>query len=736
MPSRLTALLTSALAAATLATPAVASASAAPGGYVDAAGEGPCHRPSWVAGTVEYCEGALVYRDYVYDDYGADTGEPMASSTGTLSRPAGDERYPAGAEATADLIDLTLEVVGDELRATFELNALYEPDQTIAALAIDTDPGAGTGGGAWPGLDVTSDGWDVIATFDEGDPATNLIVGTMPLPAGDTWRVQAATAQADGNVMNVAFRGIDEEAASTVQESVSGLTDHGYWWEDLQSDALAAGDISAFGETVRVADLHDGVTRAAEVTPGMHERVYTSDYTLPPGEGMSYTPIDGRGTGGVAPAFAQNFHYFGRYQPYGIYLPGADGPHGLQFVAHGSNQNHGSFVNQPGFQSVFADDLNRIIAVPLARGPNGYWSDVSERDGLDVLDDVLTHYDVDEDQLFMSGYSQGGYATFRMAELYPDLFAGFITWVGFTGDAGNNATGEGDVGVVTAGAVGNVIDYVANLRHVPGAMIFGTADELVHVSSAEAMADEFRERDFAYRYYQHPSGDHFQFAILDDWRKEAEYTRGRTLVHRPARVTFRTDPRLGSPDYGILHDRAYWVGDLRGREEGALAVDLTSSGCGGSIPVVTAGRDAGPDPIPWVSDFHEVTGETPVPQADRVEGTLTNVASVTLDVDGACLSSGAVAYALTTDGPVTLALSDGRTLALDAAGDHAGTIPAAGSVSAPDPAPVVDAGGALPATGGGRAGLALVALLAGAAVHGARARGRARPSRLGGRARG
>ena len=33
-----------------------------------------CTRTSWVAGTTEYCQGRLIHRDYVYDDYGADAG--------------------------------------------------------------------------------------------------------------------------------------------------------------------------------------------------------------------------------------------------------------------------------------------------------------------------------------------------------------------------------------------------------------------------------------------------------------------------------------------------------------------------------------------------------------------------------------------------------------------------------------------------------------------------------------
>ena len=62
----------SALAAA-MAVAACGLAWAAPAG---AAG---CGKGSWTAGTVDLCAGVLVYRDYVYDDYGADTGRCRAS---------------------------------------------------------------------------------------------------------------------------------------------------------------------------------------------------------------------------------------------------------------------------------------------------------------------------------------------------------------------------------------------------------------------------------------------------------------------------------------------------------------------------------------------------------------------------------------------------------------------------------------------------------------------------------
>src|SRR4051812_2833265 len=219
---------------------------------------------SWVGGSVELCHGALVYGDYVDDDYGADNGSRTTSHTASLAPTAGDQSYPAGQEATADLVRLTLTAEGDKLRVSGLLNALYKPDSTILAVAIDSDHNQATGGGKWGSLGVSSRGWDKIAYFKTGDPATNTIGGTMPLPPGDKWRVQAVTAQSDGTVMNVAFRGVDEQAGFKGNDASSNASPRaGSWFEDKQATALAGGDISQFGYDVSVADLRSGTTSAA-----------------------------------------------------------------------------------------------------------------------------------------------------------------------------------------------------------------------------------------------------------------------------------------------------------------------------------------------------------------------------------------------------------------------------------------------------------------------------------------
>ncbi len=120
------------------------SASAAPG----PAG---CDTGSWIAGSTEVCNGVFVYHDYVYDDYGATVGDPQADSTGTLSRTDGNARYTADINS-ADLVALRLSIDGAQLHVSFELNTLRDPNSTVAALAIDTDDNAATGGGTWANL--------------------------------------------------------------------------------------------------------------------------------------------------------------------------------------------------------------------------------------------------------------------------------------------------------------------------------------------------------------------------------------------------------------------------------------------------------------------------------------------------------------------------------------------------------------------------------------------------------
>ncbi|MEV7097318.1 prolyl oligopeptidase family serine peptidase [Amycolatopsis sp. NPDC051045] len=135
------------------------------------------------------------------------------------------------------------------------------------------------------------------------------------------------------------------------------------------------------------------------------------------------------------------------------------------------------------------------MLTPLGRGLAGWYSGPSERDVLDALNDTEAAYQVDTRQEIISGYSMGGYGTYRLAELHPDRFAGFIDWVGYT-DCLNGTPLAGLCPV--AGADANPIDYVRNLRWVPGGMLYSGADALVWAPSAIAMQQAFATTGYRY----------------------------------------------------------------------------------------------------------------------------------------------------------------------------------------------------------------------------------------------
>lgn len=666
--------------------------------------DNPCDRTSWAAGTVEYCRGELVYRDYIYDDYGADAGLlalspsllnltsrggvrglPFATTMGLLSPTAGDATYPADKRNTADLVRLSLREMNGQLLIEAELNTVFAAKDALLAVAIDSDNDASTGGGSWAPLQVRSAGWDTLIVLDDASPDSNLLKAAVPMPAGNAWRVQAAVAQANGTVMNVAFRGTDEQAKAngSVDQVLPGS---GNFWEDKQAAALLRGDISNFGEVVKTADLRNRVTRAAPLPEGFHQRVYTSAFTV--GEGVSFSGVANRdaNTQGFC---AQSFAYLGKYQPYGVYVPPlAEGQsrRGAQLVMHGCEANHASQINQANMQQRFGDARQRILIAPLGRGPYGFYTGLSERDVLDTLADIEAHYDIDKERVVSSGYSMGGFGAMHMAAMYPERFSGVVNWVGATGSLlnipriappidGLLSTLLSQVaaplltpviGNAVSGSKGyeNVINYMGNLRHVPSANLYSGLDELVQVNQALALAQKMMDKGIPYRFYLHPVSEHLTFLLLDDWQKESEASADWVRMKNPLQVTYQFDPRFDYAEYHLVHDRAYWLSSLRSRDGAEAEIDLRATGCGGSEPVLTAGQDLGPSPTPWIGTNRLETGRTDIIAERVITGSLRNVSAARIDATRICSNGQSLRYDISSDGPVTLTLSDGRVLAL------------------------------------------------------------------------
>lgn len=177
-----------------------------------------------------------------------------------------------------------------------------------------------------------------------------------------------------------------------------------------------------------------------------------------------------------------------------------------------------------------------------------------------------------------------------------------------------------------------------------------------------------------YTWYLHPAAEHLTYIALDDWCKEAADTAHLSLVRNPVRVSYVRDPVTDSPRYGIVHDRAYWLSRITNRGAGYGTLDLTNHSCGATVPTTRTGSGAGEDPVPWMSDYRAQTGAVSVGARPELDGTLNNVSGLQIDARATCLADRPVSYRLTTDGPLTLRLSDGRRLTLAGAGLHTGRL--------------------------------------------------------------
>jgi len=117
----------------------------------------------------------------------------------------------------------------------------------------------------------------------------------------------------------------------------------------------------------------------------------------------------------------------GTAQPYAIFVPeqaDAKTPMPLVLFLHGSGTTH------RGEGAVFErywDDRTPYIKVrPKARWC-GWYGPLAIRDVMDVIDDVCRHHAVDEDRIYMVGYSAGGFSGPEIAARYPHRFAGVVS---------------------------------------------------------------------------------------------------------------------------------------------------------------------------------------------------------------------------------------------------------------------------------------------------------------------
>jgi hypothetical protein len=679
-------------------------------------------QPILISGATAYRRGEFLYQDFLYDDHGAngtvpDPSDPRLSGN-TFSMPNGTYTYPtnpAYAGNAADLVEFRVKPLADATAFRITLNTLEDPSLVAATIVIgdstearELPHGANASAPAQWFVTVHGDSADMLdaATGKQAPDAPSVSVDstrrqiTVRVPHSDwnpgsgTVRLAAAVGlwdktndryllpqfSADAThpggagalskptaFFNVAFRGDEPRPDPT---DLTGTAANAAWWRDSdQGQALKNGDLSPFHAYVDFGKLARGSTDDGGVpASGPMDRILASHFETAQGTDYS-TTCGGTGTSSSPQPICKG-ELRGQLQPYAIYVPRKPQPSagfGMTLLLHSLAANYNQYLGTRNQSQIGERGPGSIVITPEGRGPDGWYFDYAGADTFEVWADVASHYKLDPDWGAISGYSMGGYGTYKFATQYPDLFA-----------KGQPVVGPPALGVwvppapPSGGEATNTNHMLPSLRNIPFLVWNAVADELVPYAGVVQQANTFDQLGYRYELDSFAPAEHLTLAVNDQYKPAADFL-GTTRVDRnPAHVTYVVNPKMDYPEMGGPADHAYWLSGLRLRDASGDAplgtIDVRSEGFGVGDPVAGptqhgAGALTG-GTLPAIAYTSQSRQWGPVPpalQRNRLDIKAQNLSSVTIDPKRARVSCGAVLN-VETDGPLTVTLAGcGRT---------------------------------------------------------------------------
>ena len=669
-----------------------------------------------LAGTAIYSHGEYVYQDHIDDAWGADNGTdeqrvrqdaPLIAAEPRLYRPleafpqaAGDQfgaPTPPGAlldygdttatdvqRNAADIVEARIAASASSLDFLVRTTGMTPAAEPAVLVLLDTKAGgtfhlARAMGGLTTGAEwalLFADASHAWVSHDGSAPA--------PLDATAVWNPSSYVNAVEISVPRATITDLTDDVGVGIATGVTDATTHmlapkapagaasdlinvafrsaepaRIWMDEDQAFALHDGNIDPFLARVQLHKLLDGTTQTFQQRPGYYERIY-EDASTP----VNTDTIDGS-------------YFQGAWQQYGVYLPTGWTPEAnypATFWMHyrGGHANDAA-AWEPGILRQFGDEVGGIVFTPSARGTSSWYTGRGMVDFMDVWRDASSHYRIDPNEIDLAGHSMGGWASYLLGLLFPDRWAasnpedGLLVpglWTGFS--APTDAQDGADINAEF------LAPLIGNARNVPYAILHGTEDELVPVTSAIKSATMFEQAGYRYRLYLFHTYEHYSAPIWDDWRDIVAYMRTFTRDPDPSQVTYTISPALDHAvstvsvpkgvDLGYVFNSAYWASGLRTRMNGLSPSNL------GTIDAVTYGRglrdvldlpEAGalaqPEVYTMVGQRWLPTGLTA--PANKFTATLTNLATATLDVARMGLGTGTtLTGVVTTDGPTTLVL--------------------------------------------------------------------------------
>jgi hypothetical protein len=672
--------------------------------------------PILVSGASAYRDGEYLYQGFLYDDHGAngqlrDPNDTFWSSQ-AFARPAGSYTYPtdpAYAGNAADLIELRIKPLADATAFRLTLNALTDPTLVGATIAIGSSSkprqlpdGANASAPAelfltWHGyqadirnaatgvqttaaptvhVDLDRHQIELRVPHADWNPGTRTVrlaaaVGLwdkanhrylLPQQTADaTHPGGAGVLQHPTAFFDVAFRH-HEPMPNPAQIAQTESASPAWWRDSEQGTALARNDLSPFYDEVDFGKLqarvNDDMPGRPQGVPqiGPMDRILASHFA--DGQGADFTHTCG--------TTSCHGELRGNLQPYAIYVPRKPAPpagYGLTLLLHSLDSNYNQFLSSNN-QSQFGDrGAGSIVITPEGRGFDGWYYDWAGADTFEVWADVARHYRLDPARAAITGYSMGGYATWKFATQYPDLFAAAQPTVGPT------VLGTEYAGLTppAAGESTNTIHQLASLRNIPFLIWIASSDEIVPTAGTISNARQMDSLGYRYEYDAFAPAEHLTLAINDQFAPAATFLGDATVNLDPSHVTYAYNPTMDFPADGTTAGHAYWLSSIQLRnsigDPPIGTIDVRSHGFGVGDPVASATTPtAGALPpgnlgVLSYAGTRRTWGPGPVEQVDdQLDISATNVKAVTVDPRRARVDC-AARLNVSSDGPIAVTLA-------------------------------------------------------------------------------
>ena len=692
----------------------------------------------------------FVYDDH--GPLGSPIGLAESAKVSSLALPHGGFVYPEGPadKDGADIFRAAVGYANGATYWRVDWNTLVSPNVPIAEWTFSTENPTPAAGSAWPAnAGVSSSGIQYalivsaqhaeLLEVGSGQPVANadlhtevnlqsrsfvVRIPTSVLPVSGSWQVRLAAGLAnpegtefatvppeDGgipggtNVYNITFRSYKQESelvcpteqladssiAPLLQSELGGsdetlghipVTECGnFWMENDQANTLQSGNVSKYALTVNWSSL-----AAREDSPEPQPTGYSARWYVTPldlGQGVKEAEEVNTYTGPT---------YLGRVQPYSVYVPttyNPSTPTRLTWILHSLGVNYNQYgALAPSQLQEECQDRNSICATTEAFSDGGWYYEAAQVDFWDVWHQLADAYNLDPDATVMSGYSMGGFASYKLALEYPDLFAQSMPLEGpvVCGtrivEGVETAAGKGG----QCEADGNTTPLIVNGKWIPYVMTYAALDELVPFTGGLQQVEAFNK--LGYRYYAvlYPAEDHLVFASQNDFAPATSQLGHFERVHNPASFTFTWYPELDSSSLGIGPTGDYWVSGLSARSSspGQLAT-VTAASAAIPEPSETPEHHTGAadGPTPAITDSLTWTPGPAPPTRQSLRLDLTDVGALAVDTVSAGLSCATIEA--TTDGETALTLlrlRPGSTVSVSST-TSATTVPADGRVTVP-----------------------------------------------------